>query len=183
MDYYYLYLNEKLTDFTIIEKTDHDTIEHKIHRLIVYGQSDFLHYIIDQDVNTVTITTPVKGLLELIIKAIYNRDTALSIYDKYISESTADNAMHLFDICNYLQLITHIEYVSTSIENHIDIDDLLNIFASRIKQGLLIQDEILNILKKGIMDEYMVKVRDIFYIQNNFINHPHFPLIQHLLPS
>ena len=182
MDSYFLAQEGKLTDFTIVEQSEVDEKIHRIHSVIAYGQSKFLQYIVDRGLNKITITVPQIGFLDLIIKAIYYRDTAQSIYDSYISDSSPDVAMQLFDIANYMQLITHIEYIASAIENHIDIEDILDIYISRTNNGLLIQDEIIDILKKGIMDEYMVKVRDNLYIKHSFTKHPYFPLIQHLLP-
>lgn len=133
-------LEEKYTDVIIIEKLEYPPENHSprtypAHRLVLSTNCDYFKTQFESNFNdSITPTVNVfgnhqyPGLLGVILEAIYS-DTKLAeeIYNDFVIENclNLDKCIAIYNVCGFLLLHKHMEYIEISIRNIFTTSELI----------------------------------------------------------
>nr|QBK88249.1 MAG: BTB/POZ domain protein [Marseillevirus LCMAC202] len=150
-DYWELAQKGTLCDLILVEKTATDTTtEYPVHKVIVYLAAPYFKTFFDQnmkDSNTNRITieseSATVGLLGIVIEAMYaTAGKAERIYYTFAGEHHIDKTMHLYMICLYLCLDSHMRYLRNGLRELVVIDKLTAWWRNRYESGKVVPPKV-----------------------------------------
>jgi hypothetical protein len=133
-----------LSDMTLIEKAKTgETQEYKVHKVIMYLYTDYYKKHLNvkmADSNTNTIVIPTQscklGLLAFVIEAIYKPKNSKEIYYNFANKYRVSRIMHLYNICCYLGIGKHINYIEKAIKEIVDLKYLVQWWSKQNAKGI-----------------------------------------------